>query len=63
MLCEFRFGSTTVTHLNQVILVLGAYFNPGNELYIKKHEMRHRMSNVHGLKVIRYAACMVEINE
>ena len=36
-ICEFciffiQIVSTTVTHLNQIILILGTYFTPANEL-------------------------------
>ena len=56
-------GSTSTTHLNHIILVLGMYFPPCNELSKQKCAMCHGMRKPRELKVRCYAACMINLNE
>ena len=46
-----------------MILVLGTYFFPVNVLSKKKRVMSHRMRKIRGLKVTRYTACLIYLNE
>ena len=55
-------GSTTTTHLNRIILGLGTYFFPIYVLSNKNHAMRRGMRKPKELKVIRYAAHIIELN-
>ena len=52
-----------MTHLNQVIIGLGKYFSPLKLLSKQNHTMRHGMNNSFELKVRRYTAFIVEIND
>ena len=55
-------GSTSKTHLNRIILGLGMYFTPINELSKQKRTILRRMRNPHELKLIRYADSIIDIN-
>ena len=55
--------STTISHLNCIILGLGTYFFTVNVLSNKKHGMRRRMSNSRKLKLRQHAAYLIDINE
>ena len=56
-------GITTISRLNHIILVLGMYFPPCNELSKQKCAMCHGMRKPRELKVRCYAACMINLNE
>ena len=55
--------STTIANLNHVILVLGAYFSPIDVLSKLNCGMRHGMRKSCELKVRRYAAHIIKLNE
>ena len=57
-----QLGNTTTPHLSCIILGLGMYFFPVNPLSKQNRTMRRRMSKPHKLKVMRYAACLIYIN-
>ena len=56
-------GSATTENLTSVILGLGLYYFPVNTMSKQKRTMRRRMRNQNGLKVRKYAACLVDLNE
>ena len=55
--------STTIEHLNHIILSLDTYFFPINVLSKQNFAMRRGIRNPWKLKVRRLAARMIEINE
>ena len=61
-LCK-RVGSMNNKHLNRIILVSGTHFFPVNVLSKQKRAMRRRMRKLRELKVGRYAACLVDLND
>ena len=55
-----QLGSTTMAHLNQVILGLGMYFTSVNALSKQKRVMRHGMRKTHELKLRCYVSHMIK---
>ena len=49
--------------MTSIILGLGTYFSPVNALSKKICAMRHGIRNPRSLKVRRYAACLIDLNE
>ena len=56
-------GHTTNANLNHIILGLGTYFFPIDNISKKNCAMRHIVRKPCGLKAGRYAECMIEIND
>ena len=56
-----QFGSTTMAHLNQVILGLGMYYFPVNSLSKKKIVMHNGIRKTRELKLRRCASHMIEL--
>ena len=66
--CQFDAWSSDVyifipEKLTYIILGLGLYCFPVNTMSKQKRTMRRRMRNQNGLKVRKYAACLVDLNE
>ena len=55
--------SSIPVNLAYIILGFGTYFFPVNVLSKQKHDMHHRMRDPLGLKVIHYAAHLVDLND
>ena len=55
--------STTLEHLKSIILGLRAYFFPVNALPEQQCMIRRGMRKPHSVKVRRYTACIIDINE
>ena len=49
--------------MTQLILILGKYLFPINDLSKKKHVTCRGIRNTQALKVSYFAVCMVELNE
>ena len=57
-----QLGSTTITHLNRVVLGLGAYCFPVDVLSKQNRVMCHVMRNPCGLKFRRHSDCLTDTN-
>ena len=55
--------NTSPETLSSIILGLGAYFFPVNDLSKQRHAMRRGIRKPRGLKVRRSAACLIELND
>ena len=55
--------SSTPETLTSIILGLGTYLPPIYALSKQKRVMRRRIRKLRGLKLIRYAACLVELHK
>ena len=56
-------GSMTTDHLNLIVLSLGTYYFAVDVLSDLKFVMRRVMINPREVKVRRYSACLIGLNE